>query len=629
LKQETPEEVTKMEERRASAWQYRWKDEVITAGLLLAFAFFINAGIKIKGLFMDDLYLWSCYGEQTFREFVFPVGSTRFRFIYYLAAYLELGLVGSHVTWFVPINILLNGAIAYTVCRFGRKLSGNKIIGFLCGFLYLLSRMSYYQISQVCGLVESLALWTAIGILYCLYEYINSSGQESYWFWAAGGLYFVICFIHERYMALFPLFYAVLLMRRNKKVRDWLFPLAIFAVVQLIRLAAIGTVLPAGTGGTQVADTLNLRQAALFVLHQVLYLLGINMGGSYLSALSWRESSLWVKILVGAADLIVLCLLAAFAARLIRTKWGRRPVVRNSLLFFLFIGACIASSSVTIRVEVRWVYVSMTVTWLWLAYMCGVIVRPASDRKESVVRHLPDYKRAVACTALVLAYTVLMIPVETYYRDKYPNLYFWNTQQQYNSLAEETYEKYGQDIFGKKIYILKNDYKVSPFYADTFFKVFDKKRKAEGTQVIFVDSIRDFGQVTNNMLVLREDPAFHGYQDITEAVRILKCEPIYGYYKDGWMDESAKLRVMSGSSGIIHLQLLYPGAMKGSEQTVIYQNGKKVKQVNIVENITYVELETRPYDIVELEFENNFYLHDAQEQRGEKRFSMLMQVTAD
>ena len=147
--------------------------------------------------------------------------------------------------------------------------------------------------------------------------------------------------------------------------------------------------------------------------------------------------------------------------------------------------------------------------------------------------------------------------------------------------------------------------------------------------MIFVDSIRDFGQVHNNMLVIREDPEFHAYQDITEAVRILKCEPIYGYYRDGWMDESARIRVMAGSSGVIRLQLMYPGVMEGHEQTSIYRNGELTDQVHIKQNITQVELETRPYDIVELDFENNFYLEDAKEQRGEKRFSMIVEITAD
>ena len=105
-----------MDKKPTAFWQYRWKDEVITAGLLLAFGFVINAGIQIRGLFMDDLYLWSCYGEQTFGEFVFPVGSTRFRPLFYLISYLELGLVGNHVTWFVPVNIILNTMVAYTVC---------------------------------------------------------------------------------------------------------------------------------------------------------------------------------------------------------------------------------------------------------------------------------------------------------------------------------------------------------------------------------------------------------------------------------------------------------------------------------------------------------------------------------
>ncbi len=617
-----------MEKKRAGVWQYRWKEEVIIAGLLLAFGFIINAGIQIRGLFMDDLYLWSCYGEQTFREFVFPLGSTRFRFLYNLAAYVQLGLVGSHVTWFVPINIILNSAIAYTICRFARTLSGNTIIGFLTGFLYLLSRMSYYQISQVYGLMESLALWASIGILYCLYRYINEPGQELIWFRMANGLYFAVCFIHERYMVFLPLLFLVLLMKRNKKWREWAIPLAVFALVQLIRLAAIGTVMPAGTGGTDVADTLNIKRVILFAVQQVLYLFGINTGGSYLCALSWRESSRWIKVLVILADMMILAVMIIFIIKVVRSKWERMAICRNCLLFFLFIGACIACSSVTIRVEVRWVYVSMAAAWLWLAYMCGVIARPLAQKPEAA-RRVPDYRWALICTGLAVMYTGLMIPAETYYRNRYSNLYYWNSQQQYNSLAEQTYEKYGEAVFGKKIYILKNTYDVSKFYADTFFKVFDKDRKAEGTEVIFVDNIRDFGQVNNNMLVIREDPSFHAYQDITEAVRILKCEPIYGYYRDGWMDESAKLRVMAGSSGVIQLQLMYPGAMDGHEKAVIYQNGQPAAQVEIKQNITQVELKARPYDIVELEFENNFYLEDAQEQRGEKRFSMMVEITAD
>lgn len=52
------------------------KDDLLVFALLLGFGFFINRGVELKGLYMDDLYLWSCYGEQSFREFVFPMGGT-------------------------------------------------------------------------------------------------------------------------------------------------------------------------------------------------------------------------------------------------------------------------------------------------------------------------------------------------------------------------------------------------------------------------------------------------------------------------------------------------------------------------------------------------------------------------
>ena len=128
-----------------------------------------------------------------------------------------------------------------------------------------------------------------------------------------------------------------------------------------------------------------------------------------------------------------------------------------------------------------------------------------------------------------------MFPAELFYRSCYPKLYLWPDQLRYNSLAEQTYEKYGNGIFGKTIYIIGNSYEMSDFTARTFFKVFDPKMKAEGTKVEFIDSIRDIGMVDDQMLVLREDPAHNAFQDITDFVRSLKLQTDYGYYSDGWM----------------------------------------------------------------------------------------------
>lgn len=288
-------------EKKRKQWRLSeldWKSEVIVFLLLMASAFFINRGIKIKGLFMDDLYMWSCYGEQTFREFVFPVGGTRCRFVFYLAAYLQMALIGIKLNWFVPCNIIINGLISYTVYRFGMRLSKNRILGFLCGFFYLLSRMAYYQIAQACGLMETLALWFAIGVLYGVYRYLTEKEMPERFFWLANGLYFGVCFVHERYMVLVALLLVALALKGEKNWKRWLLPITLCVLVQVIRLIFIGTLSPAGTGGTTVEETFHLKQAVKFAISQVFFLFGINAGPSYLTALSWEESAAWVQKLV-------------------------------------------------------------------------------------------------------------------------------------------------------------------------------------------------------------------------------------------------------------------------------------------------------------------------------------------
>ena len=606
----------------------RQHTEIIALLLLLSFAFFINRGIAIKGLYMDDLYLWSCYGEQSFREFVFPFGSSRFRFVYYLAAWFQLMIVQNRMGWFVPFNILLNGAISYTVHRFGKRLSGRWTVGLWCWFLYLLSRMSYYQISQVYGLMESLALWAAIGILYCLYRYITEEKEERRFVYIAAFLYFSVSFIHERFMALLPLFYAAFLMRKEKKKTPWLLLAGLFALIQGIRLLTIGNLSPAGTGGTTVADTFRLKTVFRYCLNQVLYILGINAGPDYLNGLSWQASPWQIRLCVLFADLYILGLLAAFLVTLFKQK-NQKDQFKQRLcvtgLFLLFIALCIGASSVTIRVETRWIYTSMTVAWLFAAYMCGV----ASPAKASPVSKKLRLQPSLICCVMFLFYGLLMLPVEQFYRGKYGNLYYWDNQLRYNSLAEETYGNYGEFLFGKRIYILGNTYGMSDFTARTFFKTFDRQRKAEGTMVFFIENIKDIGLVTPNMLIVREEPEKNGFTDVTDFVKRLKLEPVCGLYDDGWLEEQAKIRVMAGKEGKIGLKFYYPGKLTGLEEIKVSINGNQKESIFINSNMVTAELEVSRFQIAELEFESNFYYEAASEQRGEKHLCAVVQITAD
>ena len=604
--------------------KYEWKDHVIFMGILLAMAVWVNRNIEIKGLYMDDLYFWSCYGEQGFLQYVFPLGSTRFRFLYYLAAWLEMAVVGNHVNWFVPFNILLNTAVAWSVYLIGRRLSRSKGIGFLCGFMYLISRMAYYQIGQVLGLMETMALWMAIGILWYLYRYMNGEdGKEGRkYYYLSCALYFGVCFVHERYMVLFPLLLLVLLIKRSKNLVEWAAGLVSFLLVQVIRAFTIGSVLPAGTGGTQVADTFSLADTVRYGLSQIAYVFGMNAGPEHLNGRPWGQSPLSIRILVLLADMAVAVIVLGFLIKVIKDKRKdvKGKVLCNLALFLLFIGACIASSSVTIRVEMRWVYVSLTAALLLLAYMYGVLTEGV--KPELYLKRLWPWGAAFIC------YVFLMLPVELFYRAQYPNLYLWPSQLRYNSLAEETYGRYGDSLFGKNIYIIGNSYEMSDFTASTFFKVFDKERTAEGTSVEFIDSIRDIGLVDDRMLVLREDPEHNGFQDITQFVKDLKLNVEYGYYDDGWMDEHASLTVMAGETGMIDLEIIYPGVMSGGEGIKITKDQDDPVIIPVRSTVMNKTIEAEPWQMVHLTFDYNFYMHNAQEQRGEDRLAAIVHMTA-
>lgn len=601
--------------------KYEWKDHVIFMGILLATAVWVNRNIEIKGLYMDDLYFWSCYGEQGFLQYVFPLGSTRFRFLYYLAAWLEMAVVGNHVNWFVPFNILLNTAVSCSVYLIGRRLSRSKGIGFLCGFMYLISRMAYYQIGQVLGLMETMALWMAIGILWYLYRYLDGEDGRKYYYLSCA-LYFGVCFVHERYMVLFPLLLFVLLVKGAKDLTEWGAGLASFLLVQAIRVFAIGSVLPAGTGGTQVADTFSLADTIRHGLSQIAYVFGINAGPEHLNGRPWAQSPLAIRILVLLADAAIAVIVLGFLIKVIRDKRKdvKGKVLCSLALFLLFIGACIASSSVTIRVEMRWVYVSLTAALLLLAYMYGYLTEGV--KPELYLKRLWPWGAAFAC------YVILMLPAELFYRAQYPNLYLWPDQLRYNSLAEETYGRYGDSLFGKNIYIIGSSYEMSDFTARTFFKVFDKERTAEGTSVEFIDSIRDIGLVDSRMLVLREDPEHDGFQDITQFVKEIKLNVEYGYYDDGWMDEHASLTVMAGETGVIDLEIIYPGVMSGGEGIKITKDQDEPFTIPVRSTVVNQTIEAEPWQMVHLTFDYNFYMHNAQEQRGKDRLAAIVHMTA-
>ena len=664
----------------------KMKEGLLVFAVLLGFGFFINQGVELKGLYMDDLYLWSCYGEQTFKEFVFPMGGTRFRFIFYLAAWLEMFLLKGQVDLMVPFNIVLNAMIAYSIYRMSVRMSkGRKIVSFFVAIAYLVSRFSYYQIGQFYGLMESLGLWTALGALYYTWRYAMERNTPA--FLAANLLYFSSSFIHERYMVLVPVLLSGLLVGPFKKkpmipakridsepesreendssetpeeeasvrkashgsrrsraqsrashasasrtttamrtkpqaeTKTWfdlpkwllmIITIVVFILIQVIRLNTIGTLSPAGTGGTDVEDTFVMEEAMENAWAQVDFVFGKNSGPDYLCVMTYEDSPEEIQKAIGKANAVLgLSILAFVAGCVIEAVKDWRQVfghLKTLLLFLVFIALCIGASSVTIRVEMRWIYVVYAAALLLLAYMSS---------------------RMHVAAVLIAVYVALMFQTETFYRGHWENLYYMPNQLRYNSLAEVTVGKYGDDIFDKQVYIIGNTYELSDFTARTFLKVYAPDGDAKNTTIKFIDSDLDFKNIRDNAVILWEDQANNAYLDVTDFVKHQRLNYAYGSYPDGWVEEHGKIVLMNGDTDVLKLGCYYPGTINGEQVCQITVNGKRVPDLVFTDNYMTYEIPSAPYQMISLEFSCNFYVVNALEKRGEERLAMVVTLGAE
>jgi len=537
--------------------------------LLMLFAFYVNRHIHIKALYMDDLYLFSFFREQDFLTFSFPIGeAVRFRPVYWALSYIEMVFVGNDPNRYWYFNVVLNGLLACFLCYFSWVVSkGKKIVSLSLSLIFLSTHFAYYQIAQALGILETLALGFSLITLYFLYQELNEEKHFLRNLIFSHIFFFLLVFTHERYIALLPLFYVPLFFRGRAGEAKILtggkiLPLAQAFLFYAIRKFAIGSFIPKGTGGTEVTESFKLEEALQNAFTEVYYIFGFQKGPEHLNGIPWENVAENIRKLVYASIVVLgiavfLCLIFAlirisktdksigestessigkstesgtgnqsvkttannaandvandatnksvsnFKKEQKRVKPARlRNFIGNNILFLLFIAMCIGSSSVTIRVEMRWVYVSFAASLLYFSYLLGVSRLPLG-------------------TLFCLAFICLRLPVERYYRSYFPQIYFWEDQDRMNSLAEQTIEKYGRDyVLGKQVYILENSYKMSKFYGDTFFQVFDEDFSGHGTKIHFFKDFRELPSEANssNSIVLKEVPEERGYKDITQEV---------------------------------------------------------------------------------------------------------------
>jgi len=605
--------------------KYEYLKDILLSLLLIGIAFIINTGISIKGLYMDDLLMWSTRRGTGFFRYVFPHEMRKFRPVYWAVTWIYQGIIRNNLDFIVPINILIGAGIAIAIYFFAKGLARSKTMAFLFAAMFLVSRFSYYDIGQYLGLMEAMAMIFAFALCVCLYKYIN--GQANRYFYYACIFYFLDCFTHERFVVLFPMLIFAVIVKKGYRIINAPVAIITFILANYIRFAALKSFIPEGTGNSKVSETFKLSSFFAAVKTEILYLCGINTGPTHLNGIDFKDVNIAVKILIiiGIFAFIMFICKSVYSI-LMRSKKVEFDWIKNILLFLGFIIGSIVSSAVTIRVEMRWLYAPFLFLLLLTAYIYGVdkkITVRKSKNKVIGTSLSRIFHVSFVSAILVMLWGFCMLIGDMYYRGYYNKIYLFEGQNRANSLANETYYKYDKDLSNKRIYIIKNDFKLSDFDALEFFRAYEPDIRED--IVTFIDNYRDIGVVNEDMIVLSEDKKNNEYVNVTDFLRNIKVENIYGHYDDGWTDEEAKFNVMSGEHGQIHFEIMYPGELTGNESIEVDANGEK-ETLDLVSNITYYEIDTTPNTLIPIQMKSNFYMPDAKEQRGDKKLSFILNI---
>lgn len=609
--------------------------ENINLYILNAFAIFVIFCINIlfngwicKGdrvFYLDDLYTVSCCQANTFIEYTFNTLFNKIRPISNLVMWLCLKLIGRNYELIDEILLLINFVNAVLIYVFAYAVqhkSGSvfrTVMSCVCAMMFIASRFAYYNISEFLGIMESMGNAFAIGMLMLLYMYTEKKDLK--WYYMALVLYTLLIWTHERYFVLIVLFMIVLLFQNDinwvSKCQKFLWPMTILISFWLIRILLLGNRAWDGTSGTSISDTFDVKTAISFCCSQVGYILGFNLGPQYLNGLEYKQVSTGIKLLLLFNLIFILWITASYVKLLIKDTEFRKDNIKQVILLISFIGLCIVCSSVTIRVEMRWIYVSYMAYLILLFYMI-------QDLSEY-------YPLNTGKIAIFSVFVILTFASEQYYRSNYQYIYYWTHKDLSRELYNATVKKYGEALENRDIIIIGDFWKEQSWPSNDWKLFFSPYIDSDNINVIYADDIYDASQYlqqSNNAIVLLEDKDNKEYSDITKKVNLIGVKYLYGIYEDCWCDMDCAFEVRGNMYRKVVLQLYYPNDLevKGIPNGTIMINGENKFKYELTGQLTTIELDLPSQSINTIQINANYWVHEGTNRSEDGRLSNTLYI---
>lgn len=474
----------------------------------------------------DDILAVEHWSDRPLTWVQLTLGDTtanRWRPVFATVMLGAVRLFGEDYTGYFWFNVALFALLVLLVYAVARELSGSRVLASAAGALVVTSRFAYYAITQVLGgPLETLAQIWLVLLAYACWRFVRTGRARH--LGVAAVLDVLLVHTHERYVVLVLLLVPLVLTRRGLSRRSRLAWSAAFVVPLVVSVAVRVLVLHlpllVGTGSVTklgFAPTTTTEH----VWQAVVQTMGVNVGPGYLNGLTFPLLSPAWKV----ACLLVVVLMAApmLAALLMARRVGggeAGALVRFLAVSAAAIGLQIASFSVTIRLEPRWILGPFLVWVLAWSHCSGWIAR--RGRGPSVA--------TLTAAGLVV---VLSIGLDVQYRANAHAEYFMGARAGAVDMLAQTVGRYGDQLATRRVYV------VDESGADTGAYLAAVIRANSDVDGLTITTVADLAQVPRAADVLVYDLAGGFHEVVGPRLGYVLTGESYG---DGWVGREFGIR---------------------------------------------------------------------------------------
>lgn len=477
----------------------------ITALFILNIIWFCD--LRFYTMMGDDIYSWFQWSNKTsFWEAFTDASANKYRPVLDVIHFILFKLFSYNYQLFFYFNILLNYVVIFALYKLVQKISNqNNVIAFVISIIYLTSRFSYYNILQLYGIMEAVCLFLLLLIINFSVDFIRT-GRSNFAFYSLG-INLIIVFTHERYIALIPFLFFILLFNDSiKGTLKRILLLSLFVPLLLnflLKKFVFNTRFLEGT--LYVPLEFNPLSIVKLLISGFLTIMGINAGPAYLNGISFKDVDTLTNIVIGIiiSLFIFIGILTVFQYRRLDLS-ERKKELKIAFLWGALFFSLLLVSSIAIIQELRWLYAPFVVFLIYLSY------------QSSKVSLHPIAKYAV----LVLL-CFFIARNDMYYKTFLPNVFFVEARKIADSVYDETIKKYGTEIKNYAVYIEKNRQLDWPLLGSLFFTLYSGDKSFT---VNYVDDVRKIKLNKKDMskaLIFKLDGLRCKLKNITEEVKYI------------------------------------------------------------------------------------------------------------